>query len=180
MLINSCSHEIKEKIIVAYLHNHMNLRPQSEISGRYPTRIVSKSRNLKLSPHDAIQRAKMSEASKIKKSLGLYLTIIWMTLNILLSILMIASGDYMDLNNWIETLLFAASVAGLWLNRKWGLALAVSALCITLGTSMGNVLLGYYLNYGLAAFVIANTLRIIINAVAVTYLFKLIFAHKFN
>ena len=122
----------------------------------------------------------MSEISYNRKSLGVYLTILWMAFNIALLMLMIESGDYMDLNNWIETVLFAASIAGLWVNKRWGLALAVSVLCITLGTSMGNVLLGYYLNYGLATFVIANVLRVVVNTVAVVYLFKRLFAGKFS
>ena len=108
------------------------------------------------------------------------MTIFWMALNIVLLIFMIADGDYMDLNNWIETVLFGASIVGLWVNKRQGYALAVSVLCITLGTSMGNVLLGYYLNYGLATFVVVNALRIVVNAVAVVYLFKRLFAGKFS
>lgn len=122
----------------------------------------------------------MSEIPNNRKSLGVYLTIFWMALNIVLLIFMIANGDYMDLNNWIETVLFTASIAGLWVNKRQGYALAVSVLCITLGTSMGNVLLGYYLNYGLATFVVANALRIVVNAVAIVYLFKRLFAGKFS
>ena len=122
----------------------------------------------------------MPEISDNRKSLGVYLLILWMALNIALLILSIATGDYVDLNNWIETVLFAASIVGLWVNKRSGYALAISVLCITLGTSMGNVLLGYYLNYGLATFVVLNSLRVCVNAVAVVYLFKRLFAGKFS
>jgi len=122
----------------------------------------------------------MPEISDNRKSLGVYLLILWMALNIALLILSIATGDYVDLNNWIETVLFAASIVGLWVNKRSGYALAVSVLCITLGTSMGNVLLGYYLNYGLATFVVLNALRVVVNAAAAVYLFKRLFAGKFS
>jgi hypothetical protein len=64
--------------------------------------------------------------------------------------------------------------------KKWGAALTVAVLGITLGTSTGNVLLAYYLSMLHEPFAHVNALRIVVNAVAIVYLFKCIFSGKFR
>ncbi len=121
----------------------------------------------------------MSENTNPAKTTATYLIIVWMTINILLLILMIP-GDSADLNNYIELILWIVSIAGLWTMKKWGAALTTAVLCITLSTSMGNVLLTYYNNLMTEPVAYVNALRIIINAAIIVYLFKNIFAKKFK
>jgi hypothetical protein len=102
-----------------------------------------------------------------------------MTINVLLFLAMIP-GDPQDLNNYIEVILWIPSIVGLLMMTKWGAALSVSVLSITLGTSMGNVLLAYYLAVLHEPFAPINALRIVINAAAIVYLFKKIFSNKFR
>jgi hypothetical protein len=85
----------------------------------------------------------MSGASKPKRPIGIYLIVVWMALNILLLALMIPN-DPADLNNYIEPILWIASIIGLLSMKKFGAALTTSVLGITLGTSMWNVLIAYY------------------------------------
>ena len=89
-------------------------------------------------------------------------------------------GDPQDLNNYIEVILWLPSFVGLLMMKKWGAALTVSVLGITLGTSMGNVLLAYYTDTMHEPFAPVNALRIVVNAVAIVYLFKNIFSNKFS
>jgi hypothetical protein len=64
--------------------------------------------------------------------------------------------------------------------RKSGAAFAISVLCITVGTSMFNVLISYYTSTLGETFVYVNALRIAINAVIVAFMFKAIFDGKFK
>ena len=98
-----------------------------------------------------------------------------MALNVALFILLIPS-DYQDLNNYIELMLWIPSIAGLWLMKKWGAALTIVTLCVTLGTSMGIVI--YYPSF--EAYALVNSLRIVVNVVGVVCLFRLVFAGKFS
>jgi hypothetical protein len=61
----------------------------------------------------------------------------WMAINIFLMITLIASGDWQDLNNWIEIALWAISIPALLSMRQWGFAFALFTLIYTLSTSMG-------------------------------------------
>jgi hypothetical protein len=121
----------------------------------------------------------VSEAFKPKRTLGIYLIITWMAINAILFLILIP-GDQSDLNNYIEPILWVASIAGLLTMRKAGAAFATSVLNITLSTSTFNVLIGYYTSTLGEPFAPINALRIIINAIAIIYLFKLIFANKFK
>jgi hypothetical protein len=122
------------------------------------------------------------------RPLGIYLIIVWMVINLAVFALLIP-GDATDLNNYIEPILLVLSMVGLLSMKKLGAAFATCALCISLSTSMGIVLLNYYsfptaetseaVNTLLTAAGI-NALRIGLNIVAVVYLFKLIFANKFR
>ena len=102
-----------------------------------------------------------------------------MLLNVLIFLAMIP-GDYQDLNNYIEVILWIPSIVGLSLMKKWGAALTVAVLAITLGTSMGIVLFAHYLSLLHDPHVPINVLRIVVNAVAIVYLFRSIFSGKFR
>jgi hypothetical protein len=104
-------------------------------------------------------REEMTETSKTKRPIGICLILVWMALNLLLFIIMIP-GDSTDINNYIEVILWVASIGWLATMKKAGGAFAVAVLCITLGTSMFNVLLGYYTNTLGELFVYVNALRI--------------------
>jgi hypothetical protein len=120
----------------------------------------------------------LSEISKSKKSLGIYLVMLWMAINVIMLTYMILTHPDQP-NSFIEMILWIPSIAGLWLMKKWGAALSAAVLCITLGISTSNLLLAYYSPSQLP-FVPVNTLRIILNATAFAYLFKCIFANKFS
>jgi hypothetical protein len=106
-----------------------------------------------------------------ERPLATYLTVIWMAINILLMITMIASGDEEDLNNWIEITLWSFSIAGLLSMKKWGAAFAIFTLCYTLSTSMGILI--YYQIW-------LNAARVLINAAVIIYLFRRVFAGEFK
>jgi hypothetical protein len=102
-----------------------------------------------------------------------------MILNIILFALMLPQ-DSTDINNYIELILWATSIAGLLSMRKAGVALTICILCITLSTSMGIILLAYYAGAIGQAVTYVNALRIAVNLAAVVYLFKGIFAGEFK
>ncbi len=89
-------------------------------------------------------------------------------------------GDAEDLNNYIELVLWIPSIVGLLLMKKWGIALTTAVMCITLGTSRGNLLLAYYTNLMTAPFAYVNALRIIVNAAIAVFLFRSIFQIRFK
>ena len=121
----------------------------------------------------------MSQPPSSKRPVWLYFVLVWMVLNLVLLALMIP-GDSTDLNNYVEVILWAASIGLLATMRKAGAAFAISVLCITLGTSMFNVFIGYYENLLNEPFVYVNALRIAVNVVVVAYLFKAVFDGKFK
>lgn len=86
-------------------------------------------------------------------------------------ITIIASGDFEDLNNWIELALWSISIAGLLSMRRWGAAFATFTLIYTLSTSVGILI---YFQVWL------NAVRVIINAPAIIYMFKSMFASKYK
>ena len=102
-----------------------------------------------------------------------------MVINIIVFALLIP-GDSTDLNNYIEPMLLGASIVGLLSMRKAGAAFATTTLCISLSTSMGILLLAYYENLMTQPVAYLNALRILLNAAAIVYMFKLIFANKFR
>ena len=83
----------------------------------------------------------------------------------------IASGDFEDLNNWIEIGLWAISISALLSTKKWGVAFALFTLIYTLSTSMGIII--YYQVW-------LNALRVVINAAAIVYLFNRVFQRKYK
>jgi len=84
---------------------------------------------------------------------------------------MILPTDYMDLNNWIELAFWGASIPCLLSLKKWGIAFAIFVLCYTFSTSVGIII--YYQIW-------LNAIRIVINGFGIVYLFKNLFAGKFN
>ena len=108
---------------------------------------------------------------KTERTAVSYAIVVWMAINVILLILMIANGDVADLNNWIEIALWIASIAGVLSMRKWGAALATFTLCYTLSTSVGIII--YYQIW-------LNAIRVLINVPLIVYFFKGIFAGKFK
>jgi hypothetical protein len=121
----------------------------------------------------------MTKVPTPKRQLGVYLTMLWMAINVSMLTYMILTHPDQP-NSTIEMIIWIPSIAGLWLMKKGGAAPAIAVLCITLGISMCNLLLIYYSSKGQLTFVPVNTLRIILNATASAYLFKCIFAKKFT
>jgi hypothetical protein len=103
-----------------------------------------------------------------KKSPLLYGIAAWMALNIALMALLIANGDYMDANNWIEIALWATAIPALLSTKKWGFAFAIFVLAYTLSTSVGIII--YYQVW-------LNVLRFVNIPIAI-YLFSQLFACK--
>ncbi len=128
---------------------------------------------------EIVARTKMTQTSRAKKPVWLYLIVAWMVLNVILLALMIP-GDQADLNNYIEVVFWTASIGSLATMRKAGAAFAVCILCITLGTSMFNVLIGYYTSTMGELFVYVNAARIIVNAALSAFMFKALFDGKFK
>ncbi|MCW4045066.1 MAG: hypothetical protein NWE94_06065 [Candidatus Bathyarchaeota archaeon] len=121
----------------------------------------------------------MSKISKPKKPLGIYLIVLWMTVNIgMLTYMMLTHPE--EPNNFIEMALWLPSIAGLWLMKKWGAALSTATLGITLGISLGHLLLAYNSSPAQLIFAPVNVLRIALNAAAFAYLSRSIFANKFR
>ena len=114
-----------------------------------------------------------------KITVGIYVVAVWMVINVLLLALLIP-GDLPDLNNYIEVILFVAGIIGLLTMKKAGAAFATVVLTITLSTSMGIVLLSYYSNLTTEPVFYINALRIAINAALIVYMFKTIYAGKYN
>jgi len=110
----------------------------------------------------------MAEDARSKREPLTYLIAIWMIINIAL-MLMLLPADYMDLNNWIELALWIPSLIGLFVMKKWGIALALFTLIYTLSTSVS--ILVYYQVW-------LNALRVIVNLAFIIYLFKRILSNK--
>jgi hypothetical protein len=106
----------------------------------------------------------------------MYAVAAWMALNIFLMITLILSGDWADPNNYLEIVLWIASIPALLSLRKWGVAFATSTLIYTLSTSVGILI--YF--YTTSPDVWPNALRVVINAVAAIYLFNRIFRGKYK
>jgi hypothetical protein len=98
-----------------------------------------------------------------RRPVAMFVIAFWMAINVFLMITLIASGDWQDLNNWIEIAFWAISIPALLSMRKWGVAFALFTLIYTLSTSMGILI---YFQVWL------NALRVIINAAIVIYLFR--------
>lgn len=121
----------------------------------------------------------MFEVSRSKKPLGIYPMMLWMAINVIMLTYMTLSHPDQP-NSLAELVLWIPSMAGLWLMKKWGAALSAAVLGITVGISLGNLLLAYYSSASQLPFVPVNALRIILNVVAFVYLFTCIFANKFG
>ena len=92
--------------------------------------------------------------------------LLWSIINIAIMLMMLPE-DYMDLNNWIEIVLWSFSVASLLSNKKWGIAFSIVTLSYTLSTSVGIII--YYQVW-------LNAIRVILNGVGIVYLFQKMFA----
>ena len=95
---------------------------------------------------------------------------VWAVINIALMALLIISGDWQDINNWIEVALWTLSIPALLSGKKWGAAFAIAVLMYTLSTSVGILI--YYQVW-------INAVRLI-NIPAAILLFKALFDGKFR
>ena len=109
---------------------------------------------------------KTAEILKSKTSLLLF----WAVVNIVLMLLMLPQ-DYMDLNNWIELVLWGSAIPCLMSGKKWGIAFVIFVLCYTLSTSVSIII--YYQIW-------LNAIRIVLNGIGIVYLFKCMFAGNFK
>ncbi len=111
--------------------------------------------------------------NRSKRSLAIYAVIAWMIVNAVFFLLEVtAIGDYIDLNNSIEFVLFTLSIAGLLSMRKWGATLATFTLVYTFAFNTFNVI--YYQIY------LLNGTSAILNAAAALYMFRSTFANMFT
>lgn len=106
----------------------------------------------------------MTETIKSNRTVIDYLIVLWMIVNVILMLLLLPN-DYMDLNNWIELVLWGCSIVGFLSTKKWGIALTLFTLIYTLSTSVSIII--YYQVW-------LNAVRVAINAALIVYLF-----HKF-
>jgi len=120
----------------------------------------------------------LSEAQKPKRSLVIYLVMLWMAINAFLMIPEI--GVFNDYTYVIELIMWVASLIGLWLMKKWGAALTIAILCISLGTSMSTVFVAHYLSVLLHPLALVNALRVVLNVIVTGYMFNSVFANKFS
>ncbi|MCW4017247.1 MAG: hypothetical protein NWF00_00960 [Candidatus Bathyarchaeota archaeon] len=118
------------------------------------------------------------KAASVEKPFGVRLITVWLAVNIVMMTYMILT--HQELNALIEILLWIPSAAGLWLMKKWGAAVTVTTLGITLGISLSELLLTYNSAAPVLTFVPINALRVTLNAAAIIYLFQAIFAGKFE
>jgi hypothetical protein len=107
----------------------------------------------------------------IKRFPILYAIAVWMIINILLMVLILLGSDVLDLNNWVELVLWVTAIPALLSTKKWGVAFAIFVLVYTLSTSVGILI--YYQVW-------LNTIRIAINIPAIILLFKVLFEGKFK
>ncbi len=107
--------------------------------------------------------------TKTRRLAVVYAIVVWMLLNIVVDVLLILGGDFVDLNNWVEIALWLGSIVGVLSLRKWGFAFAIFTLSFTLSTSLGIVIY-----YG----VWVNALRVVINVPVIVYLFWELFSGK--
>ena len=120
----------------------------------------------------------MSQFQKPKKSLAIYMVILWMAINTFLMIPEI--GVFNDYTYVIELVMWVTSLVGLWLMKKWGAALTITILCISLGTSISTVFVANYYNALLDKIALINALRVALNTVCVVYMFRSVFAKEYS
>jgi hypothetical protein len=124
---------------------------------------------------NALWENKLTEKPS-KPALIIYGIAVWIILNILLMASILLSGDWADLNNYIEIALWALSIPALLTLRKWGAAFTLFTFSYTLSTSVGILI--YYLATDPAVW--PNIIRVIINAAVIIYLFRALFKGKFK
>jgi hypothetical protein len=123
----------------------------------------------------------MLSNSKVSRPLGIYLILVWMAVNAFLMVIEVTvANDAADLNNSIELVLWIVSIAGLVMMKKWGAALTTLTLSYTIGISTQNVLTAYYLHNFNDTYPYVNAFRVIMNLIAVVYMFRTIFANKYR
>lgn len=111
-----------------------------------------------------------------KRSPILYAITAWMAVNIVLMVLILLGGDTGDYVNWIELVLWVASIPAILSLKRVGLALATFTFVYTLSTSVEIVVHFILIDPN----VWPNIIRIVINIPIIIYLFKALIDGKFK
>ena len=126
---------------------------------------------------------------KPERTLGMYLVILYMVLSILSSVTMfVFAPEWFWSHVFIVVFIITIiSIVGLWLMKKWGAALTTVLTGIGIATNMVNIVplrlhemaldMGEALTYWWAAF---NYVGLVLNSVVAFYVFKWIFADRFE
>ena len=110
----------------------------------------------------------------LRKSPAIYAILLWMVINAVFMLLEISAlNDSADPNNSILLVLWVASIAGLFLMRKVGAAVATFTLIYAFAFNTFNVL------YFTSVYLLNGT-SAIINVIAVAYMFISIFKNKYK
>jgi hypothetical protein len=103
-----------------------------------------------------------------------YLTVAWMVINaVFFALEVTVFNDSADLNNSISLVLWIVSIAGLLSMRKIGAAITLFTLTYAFSFNIFNCI--YY-----PEVIVLNGASAIINAAAITYMFKSIFQNKYR
>jgi hypothetical protein len=109
-----------------------------------------------------------------KRSPGTYGILAWIVINTIFMILeLTVFNDAADKNNSILLILWISSIAGLLSMRKWGAGLVTFVLTYAFSFNAFNVI--YFPDT-----ILLNGISAIVNAVAILYMFKSIFANTYK
>jgi hypothetical protein len=120
----------------------------------------------------------LSKVQKPNRSITIYLVMLWMAINAFLMIPEI--GVFNDYTYLIELIMWLASLIGLWLMTKWGAALTIAILCISLGTSTSTVFVALYYSSLLHWLSVVNLIRVVLNVIGIVYMFNSVCGKKFS
>ncbi len=112
--------------------------------------------------------------NKSNRSPAIFAVLAWIIINLIFMILELTIfNDAADLNNSILLILWILSIIGLFSMRKIGAAITLFALTYAFSFNAFNVI------YFTEARTL-NSISAIINAIAIIYMFRSIFANKFK
>ncbi len=115
----------------------------------------------------------MSE-TKTKRPIAIFVLAAWIVVNIIFMVLeLTVLNDTADLNNSILLVFWLLSTVALFSMRKWGAAFATFVFIYAFSFNAFNII--YFTETS-----VLNGVSAIFNALAIGYMFKAIFADKFN
>jgi hypothetical protein len=119
------------------------------------------------------ERDTMTEI-KPKRSIGIFGVAAWIAINILFMVLeLTALNDSADLNNSVLLILWLSSIVALFSMKKWGAAIATFVFIYAFSFNAFNII--YFPDTSLL-----NGVSAIFNFIAISYMFRAIFAKKFS